>query len=871
MEHNIQGKSMLQGSTKEFPNNTTVTQYFRLGFTNGQIQPSNLALVDGEKQHTFQQLDDISTKIANAILETIRNVPNHNPDGDRVIGVCIQPSDRLITILFGILKAGAAYVPFDITFPEERIGKIVNDCRPLLVICDGKSNVKSKFESVKNLTKVLTTDELYKKISPFAKNGANKSNVGADDTAIVLYTSGSSGEPKGVRLSHKAIFNRLKWQWDQFPFIPTEKCVFKTALTFVDSVPEIFGPLLQGFRLIVFDKTVTSQPPLFMEKLHVNDISRVVVVPSLLKAIFQTLHIVGKGEGRKLLSSVRLWVCSGEALSYDLLKEFFEIFPENFTLCNFYGSTEVMGDVTFVSYSSLRDVEVKVIAKKVPIGYPLANTIIYVLDENLQQVEQGHTGEVFIAGNNLAKGYVGILDSDKFLINPYSKCPDFTKIYRTGDFGSIALLPNGESALMYEGRIDSQIKVRGQRVDLSEIELVISGLESVSKVKVLCHHPGQPDQAVVAYIVPTSQQTTADQLKLEVGKYLREYERPVIRLLDEIPLLVNGKTDRQRLLKMFAAEQANREEFDDWSSLAILEEKLPIAKNLFKIISSVTGSSVQTIVENLDDSFFNIGGTSLNTVVVIVKLREIGYYISIPDFTSAQTMREILMRISPVESEPSKQNKRKQEYSVTLLTEKDKEEVVHIISYSFSRKGDLEAYVNVSYNDFANLIKSIWDEILQKKYSFVVRQASDRKPVAVSLNFDVYDEPSEADCTDEIKYVMDFLESVESKQRARLPEGKGKLLHSFMMGTSEDVDDSERVSLIELMEEQNLLIARKHKFEGIFTTNSNPLTMQIGRDLHGYEILSEYQVNEYVAPDGVKPFGLAPDSFKIICCWKKLL
>ncbi|CAL8104235.1 unnamed protein product [Orchesella dallaii] len=832
LEHNIQGKSVLQGLSKVFPNTTSVTQYFRLGFTNGQIQPSNLALVDGEKHHTFQQLDDISTKISHAILEVIRNTPNHNPDGDRVIGMCIQPSDRLITILFGILKAGAAYLPFDISFPEERISKIVNDCRPLLVICDGKSNVLGKFESVKNLTKVLSTDELYKNISPFPKNGGNKRNgggLGGEETAVVLYTSGSSGEPKGVRLSHKAVLNRLQWQWDQFPFIPTEKCVFKTALTFVDSVAEIFGPLLQGFRLIVFDKTVTSQPPLFMEKLHAYDISRVVVVPSLLKAIFQTLGIVGKSEGRKLLSSVRLWICSGEALSYDLLNDFFEIFPENFTLCNFYGSTEVMGDVTFVSYSSIQDVERKVIEKKVPIGFPLVNTAIYILNENLQLVKQGETGEVFIAGSNLAKGYVGISDSDKFLNNSFTIASGYSKIYRTGDFGSIAVLPNGESALMYEGRIDSQIKVRGQRVDLSEIELVISSLESVSKVKVLCHHPGASDQAVVAYIVPNSQQVSADLLKQEINKHLREYERPVIRLLEEIPLLVNGKTDRQCLLKMFAAEQENREEFDDWNSLKIPEDKLPIAKCLFKVISDVTGTAIQTIVENADDSFFNIGGTSLNTVVVIVKLREMGYYISIPDFTSAQTVRDILMRISPVENNEhnsqNEGNKRNEEYSVELLTENDKEEVVHIISYSFSRKGDLEAYVNVTYRDFANLIKSIWKELLEKQFSFIVRRASNGKPVAVSLNFDVYDEPNEADCTDEIKYVMDFLESVESKQRDRLPKGKGKLLHSFMMGTSQDVVDSERVSLIVLMEEQNLLIAKKNKFEGILTTNTNPLTM----------------------------------------------
>jgi len=166
-----------------------------------------------------------------------------------------------------------------------------------------------------------------------------------------------------------------------------------------------------------------------------------------------------------------------------------------------------------------------------------------------------------------------------------------------------------------------------------------------------------------------------------MSKHLREYETPVVRLLEEIPVLVNGKTDRQRLLKMFAAELQNREEFDDWNSLGIPGEKLSIAKTLFKVISTVTGTSIQTIAESLDDSFFNIGGSSLNAVVVIVKLREKGYYISIPDFTSAQTIRNVLMKLEESQGVGQKgnlveNNEKNQEYSITLLSEQDREEVV---------------------------------------------------------------------------------------------------------------------------------------------------------------------------------------------------
>lgn len=191
----ISEKSILRGIHKDFPKNTTLTQYFSDGFVQGRIRANNLALVDGEKQHTFQQLDDISTKIASAILECVRGTTNGNPDGDTVIGVCLQSSDRVISILFGILKAGCAYVPFDIAFPEQRILNIIKGCRPLMVICDDKSNVLSKFESAKEYTLVLSTDEIYRKIQPMKWN-YNISRIGkrrneAEETAIVLYTSGS--------------------------------------------------------------------------------------------------------------------------------------------------------------------------------------------------------------------------------------------------------------------------------------------------------------------------------------------------------------------------------------------------------------------------------------------------------------------------------------------------------------------------------------------------------------------------------------------------------------------------------------------------------------------------------------------------------
>lgn len=186
---------------------------------------------------------------------------------------------------------------------------------------------------------------------------------------------------------------------------------------------KIFGPLLQGLPLVIFDKHISCQTTTFMENLKHNKITRLTLVPSLLRAIFQTIQLVGKAEGLELISSVKLWVCSGEPLSYDLFCEFFELFPKKYTLANFYGSTEVMGDVTYISYSSRMEAHRKVTDKRIPIGIPVYNTVLYVLDQEMNMVEMSEMGEIYVAGYNLATNYVGGVGQDKFVENGYTKTP----------------------------------------------------------------------------------------------------------------------------------------------------------------------------------------------------------------------------------------------------------------------------------------------------------------------------------------------------------------------------------------------------------------------------------------------------------------
>lgn len=351
----------------------------------------------------------------------------------------------------------------------------------------------------------------------------------------------------GVRLPHSIIGNRLSWQWDEFPYSPTESVgVFKTALTFVDHISEIWGPLLNEMALLCITKECTKNPEKLVQLLEEHKVERLVLVPTLLKSILMYLGLQ-KGS-RKLLQKLRIWVCSGETLSVTLAREFFDHFEEgSHVLCNFYGSTEIMGDVTYFICDSKKALQTM---EKIPIGYPIDNTVLYLLDTEFRPVTLGEIGELFVSGMNLARGYVNNRDAHRFIENPLAVDPKYSRLFRTGDFGRIE-----KSALIFEGRTDSQIKIRGHRVDLTEIERHLLSLPEVDKSFVLCYKPGEIDQTVVAFTLLTteakSQKTLGMLIESKLLAVLPSYMVPQVVIIDAVPLLVNGKVDRQSLIRQY--------------------------------------------------------------------------------------------------------------------------------------------------------------------------------------------------------------------------------------------------------------------------------------------------------------------------------
>ncbi|CAH1101373.1 unnamed protein product [Psylliodes chrysocephalus] len=572
--------------------------------------------VNGQiKRHTYSEVNRISNKLSRTIAEIIskNNLPR-NKDGDYIIAVNMQPSDHLIMLLLAIWKSGAAYVPLDPSFPGSRIEHIVREVNPALIVYEIDSQyyldkMKLSFEKLVNDSSHQPEDTLM----PNEKVRHIK-----DDLATVLYTSGSTGTPKGVRLSHKVILNRLQWQFRRFPYSNTENiCVFKTSLTFIDSIIEIWGPLVNGKAILVLPKIVTKHPEMFINLLENYKIERLVLVPSLLRMMLMFLEMK---KNKSRLRRLKTWVCSGETLDVSLVKKFYYYFPENeYQLCNFYGCTEIMGDV---SYHVITEVDQFQHKDKVPIGIPIDNTILYLLDEDLQPVKAGDIGELFVSGSNLAAGYVNGRDPEKFLDNPLAIDPIYGKLYRTGDYARL------EKGLLYfEGRTDSQVKIRGHKVDMAEVEKAVKALEGIENGVVLCYKPGEMNQTLIAFIMsdkPLNEQQIVDVLKDTLASYMI----PQVILVEKIPLLINGKIDKQYLLKIYEKSQNDT---DIEPEIKINYESVPshqleAAKVLFETVACVLNRAVRTEI-SINSNFFDIGGNSLNTIYTISKLNEQGYYI----------------------------------------------------------------------------------------------------------------------------------------------------------------------------------------------------------------------------------------------------
>lgn len=444
------------------------------------------------RETRYSELNSNANQIANLLLDTIKLTTfQPNQDGDFIIGVLAKPSDTLITVLLGILKTGAAYMPIDSLFPKRRIEHILNESKPILVVYDDDYKDSEVFSSVMTMKigDIVRESSIMKSMNISDDKMFTRENE--NQKALICYTSGrsffellhksilctlfsptstgSTGVQKGVRLSHFTLFHRINWQLITFPFTDDEQnCVFKTSTSFIDHVGELWCPLVSSKTLIVVPRDVIINPDKFITLLHEREVQRLTIVPSLLRNILMTLKTIAENtKSKKTLSKLRLWLSSGEVLTKSLSLDFFEYYTtkgENI-LVNFYGATEAL-DCTV--YEILSETQLENL-NKIPIGLPVHNTMIYVIDRDTKEpVEDGEIGEICVSGLTLADGYVNGRALYAFTNNIYSSHHMFQRLYHTGDFGSIR---NG--MLYFEGREDFQVKINGKNFIFKKIYVKI--------------------------------------------------------------------------------------------------------------------------------------------------------------------------------------------------------------------------------------------------------------------------------------------------------------------------------------------------------------------------------------------------------------
>ncbi|XP_057376385.1 beta-alanyl-bioamine nonribosomal peptide synthetase ebony-like isoform X2 [Daphnia carinata] len=830
------------------------------------------ALRDSGQAITFAELNTKATELAERLARIIELLPQ--PDGDKIVAVNLFPDIELIVSLLAIFKIGAAYLPLDPTFPADRVSHILRDAQPILLLTAGSILRATAFASVVVGLNMPVFDLENKESSEayIVFNAETRGNETAPRVrnvlAAVLYTSGSTGVPKGVRLEHATILHRLNWQWRTFPFHSTEVGCFKTALTFVDSIAEIWAPLLIGQPVEVVSKPVIQDAQRFIDLLDQCKITRLVLVPSLLKAMLTLLKSRTRTTDLSLpltdngyypLQHLKTWVCSGEILTGELLLEFYDCFPAGTVISNYYGSTELMGDVTYATFRSREDVLASLIEEKIPIGKPMDNCAIYLLDASKELVDDGEIGELYVAGSHLCSGYVRNREMERFVKNQVDSTPGYDVMFRTGDYGKII---NGQ--LYYFGRADSQVKIRGHRVDLSEINAAIEGSKLVSTCVVLSYKPGEPEQEIVAFVIPIQKGTTVETIKERVKDKLLSYMMPKLVVIDEIPLLVNGKVDRQKLMHIYAdqlhKQNGRTNNLKIWEGNEFSREE----RALLKTVHSIVGSSFGRLVQ-LSDNFFEIGGNSLNAVNVVTKLKDQGFHIDLTEFLAASQLKELVPELSQRHLITKTHTcHRLSGYIVETLDTSVKEEVIRIVSRCFSEKSELDLLIGVTRQDHEIFMEELWEPLVAAGLSFAIKDNSGNI-VAVTLNFDLFDEPVVELKTSRLAYILEFLESIEGPVIAKhFEKRKNLLIHSFMMATAETITPVENVYLIQKMEEEILSLAKRKGFAGVFTTNANELTRQICIDLLDYTVLFECQVNQFVASDGTRPFLHAPDTLDTI-------
>ena len=532
--------------------------------------PQAVAVKAGEHTLSYQQLNERANRLAHHLRDS-----GVRPDAR--VGICVERGLDMVVGLFAILKAGGAYVPLDPAYPPERIAYMLHDSAPVVVLA--QSATRSLLGDVAVVDLDHSTWQHQPAINPQVPD------LIAQHAAYVIYTSGSTGQPKGVINEHAGVVNRLLWMQDAYSLKAHDAVLQKTPFSFDVSVWEFFWPLFTGARLVMARPEGHKDPAYLCEVIAAEQITTLHFVPSMLDVF------LAHGDVSQAAGLVRV-MCSGEALPGSLVRRFKQQLP-GIGLYNLYGPTEAAVDVT--AWNCARPE----VPDNTPIGKPIANTRLYVLDGQLQPVPLGVVGELFIAGVQVARGYLNRpeLTAERFLDDPFTP----GRMYRTGDLGRY--LPDG--TLEYLGRNDDQVKIRGLRIELGEIQARLIEHPAVKDAVVVAR-----DQRLVAYY--TGAPTDIESLRAQLLQHLPDFMVPALFMhLDALPLSPNGKLDRKALPA------------PGMDALQVREYAAPEGDTEI-LLAQLWAELLKVERVGRHDNFFELGGHSLLAVSLIGRLRQEG-------------------------------------------------------------------------------------------------------------------------------------------------------------------------------------------------------------------------------------------------------
>ncbi|MEH2381364.1 MAG: amino acid adenylation domain-containing protein [Nostoc sp.] len=575
--------------------------------------PNAVAVVYEDEFLTYQQLNERANQLAH-YLRSLGVKP------EVLVGICIERSPLMIIALLAILKAGGAYVPLDPAYPQERLAYMLQDAKvPVLLT---QQELISQLPQTQARVVCLEIDS--KLISTYSQENPT-SEASVHNLAYVIYTSGSTGQPKGVAVIHQAV-NRLVCNTNYINLTAKHRVAQASNATFDAATFEIWGALLHGARLVGIAKEVLLAPPELATQLRQQQIDVLFVTTALFNqlvsqvpGIFKTLETVLFG---------------GEAVDPTMVRATLQYEPPK-RLLHVYGPTE---STTFSLWYLVQEVPEKAI--NLPIGRPIANTQIYILDRHLQPTSIGVPGELYIGGDGLARGYLNRteLTEKSFIQNPFNDY-NCDRLYKTGDLAHY--LPDGN--IEFLGRIDNQVKIRGFRIELSEIEAILTQHPQVRDAVAIARVDIPGVKSLAAYIIPELTQPTSNELRLFLKSKLPNYMVPAsFTFLEALPITPNGKVDRRALPVP---------EFESDESTGFVSPHTHTQEVLAKIWRDV----LVLKQVGIHDNFFELGGDSIIGIQIVARANQGGLKLTPKQLFQHQTIAELATVAGIINSVQSEQ------------------------------------------------------------------------------------------------------------------------------------------------------------------------------------------------------------------------